>query len=121
MALCKKAGLEGYGERFLGVTLENGRLLHLPEILRALREEIDRRGGVVAARVTVAAPIGEEERKRIEQSLSRQAGRSVRMSVDVDPSILGGFVAKIGSQIFDASVTQAIEHFRRDAREKVGA
>lgn len=120
-ALSEKAGLDTYGTRFLAVVLENGRLLHLAEILRSVREEIDRRGGVVAARVTVAAPIGEEEKKRIEASLSRQSGRSVRMSVDVDPDILGGLVAKIGSQVFDASVAQAIERFRQDAREKVGA
>jgi len=120
-ALSEKAGLDAYGTRFLAVVLENGRILHLPEILRTVREEIDRRGGVVAARVTVAAPIGEEERKQIEDSLSRQAGRSVRMSVDVDPAILGGLVAKIGSQVFDASVAQAVERFRQDAREKVGA
>jgi F-type H+-transporting ATPase subunit delta len=117
----KRAGLDDFGRRFLGVLLENRRILQLPEILAGLSEAFDVQQGVVGARVTVAAPIGEAQRTRIEAALGRRTGRKVRMLVEVDPAVLGGFVARVGSEIFDASVAQAIESFRTAAKEKAGA
>lgn len=119
--LAGKTGVDEYGQRFFGVILAHRRMLLLSEILEDVREQLDRRRGVVAARVTVASPVGEAEKKRIEESLERQLGVRVRMDVDVDPAILGGFVARVGSEVFDASVAQAIERFRQGAREGVEA
>jgi F-type H+-transporting ATPase subunit delta len=120
-ALAKKVAVDEYGERFLRLVLARGRLANLGEILSGLREELDRRRGVVEARVTVAAAISDADRRKIEASLSRQTGKQVRTIVNLDPSVLGGFVAKIGSQVYDASIAQAVERFRRTAAEKVGA
>jgi F-type H+-transporting ATPase subunit delta len=96
--------------------LRNRRIAHLDEILSALREAADRRQGVVAARVRLAAPAGEAQRRAIEEGLSRQLGRKVRMQVEVDPAILGGFVARVGSEVLDASVAHAIERFQEQAK-----
>jgi F-type H+-transporting ATPase subunit delta len=111
-----KAGLDDFGRRLLGLVLSRGRILHLSDILSAIREAHDRRRGVVEARVKVAAPIGEAERGRIEEALVRQLGRTVRMQVEVVPGLLGGFVARVGSEVFDASVAHAIERFREEAK-----
>jgi F-type H+-transporting ATPase subunit delta len=114
--LAAKAEVDDYGRRFLGVVLRNRRIAHLDEILSALREAADRRQGVVAARVRLAAPAGEAQRRAIEEGLSRQLGRKVRMQVEVDPAILGGFVARVGSEVLDASVAHAIERFQEQAK-----
>jgi F0F1-type ATP synthase delta subunit len=37
------------------------------------------------------------------------------MTVKVDPQILAGFVARVGSEVFDASAVRAIERFREEA------
>jgi F-type H+-transporting ATPase subunit delta len=119
--IARRAGLDDFGRRFLGVVLGNRRILHLQEILTGLSEAYDLRAGVVGARVTVAAPIVEAERARIEAALGRRTGRKVRMQVEVDPKLLAGFVARVGSEVFDASIAQAIESFRRAAKEKATA
>jgi F0F1-type ATP synthase delta subunit len=41
--------------------------------------------------------------------------------VDVDATILGGFVAKVGSEVFDASVRHAVERFSELTKERAGA
>ena len=97
-----------------------GRKRRIGEILAGLSESLDARRGVVAAQVTVAAAIGDEERRAIEQALARRIGRRVRMQVAVDPAVLAGFVARVGSEVFDASAAQAIERFRTEAKEKAG-
>jgi F-type H+-transporting ATPase subunit delta len=120
-ALAEKAGADPFGARFLDLALERGRILHLPEILSAVRSRFDQQSGVVAARVWVAAPVGEEEHRRIAEALGRRVGRKVRIDLGVDEKILGGFVAKVGSEVFDASVRHAVERFQRQTKEQAGA
>ncbi len=119
--LTRKAGLDDFGRRFFQVMLANRRVLHASEILSGIREEWDRQRGIVAARVRVASPIGAAEQKRIAEALGRAVGRTVRAQVEVDETILAGFVARIGSEVFDASVVHAIEEFREQAKESAGA
>ena len=119
--LAEKAGVDGFGRRLLDLALERGRILVLPEILSAIRAQFDHDSGVVAARVTVAAPVGDEERARIVDALGRKLNRRVRLDLGVDPRILGGFVAKVGSEVFDASVRHAIERFQKETKEAAGA
>jgi F-type H+-transporting ATPase subunit delta len=119
--LAERAGVDAYGRRLLDLALERGRLLALPEILTAIRTQSDRESGVVAAKVTVAADVGEEERKQIAEALGKRLQRKVRLELGVDEKILGGFVAKVGSEVFDASVRHAVERFQRQSKEKAGA
>ena len=118
--LALRAGLDEVGRRFLAVVLSKRRISHLREIAAGVSETFDAQEGVVAARVTVASPIDEEERGRLEAALSLRVGKTVRMQVDVDPGMIAGFVARVGSNMFDASAVQEIERFRSRAREKAG-
>jgi F-type H+-transporting ATPase subunit delta len=113
--LAVRAGVDDFGRRFLALVLSNRRIVALAEILSAVRAALDRSTGVVEALVTVAAPLEESQRRRIEEALGRQLGRRVRMKVDVDGKILAGFVARVGSEVFDASAARAIERFQGDA------
>jgi len=118
--LAKVSGVDDFGARLLDVVLEKGRLPALGAILAAIRDQADRSGGVVAASVRVASPVGETERAKIAEALARAVGRRVRLEVDVDEKILGGFVAKVGSEVFDASVRRAVELFRERTKEGAG-
>ncbi len=118
--LARRAGLDDFGRRFLVLVLAKRRISHLREIVAGVSETFDAQEGVVAARVAVASPISEEERERLEAALSLRVGRNVRMQVDVDPKMLAGFVARVGSDMFDASAVQEIERFRNQTREKAG-
>ena len=119
--LAEKAGVDELGTRLLNLALQHGRALGLSEILSAIRDQSDRAGGVVAARVTVAGPVDEAARARIAEGLARSVKRRVRLKVDVDEKILGGFVAQIGSEIFDASVRHAVERFQKQTKERENA
>jgi len=119
--LAGKGGVDDFGERFLDLALEHGRVLSLSEILATIRAQWDETSGVVAASVTVARPVDDAERGKIADALGRRVGRRVRLAVDVDATILGGFVAKVGSEVFDASVRHAVERFSELTKERAGA
>jgi F-type H+-transporting ATPase subunit delta len=119
--LAARAGVDAFGARFLEVLLKNRRILELGAILRSLRDAFDTARGVLEGRVTVAAPIGDTEKAAIEQALETKLDGRVRVKVAVDPRILGGFVARVGSNVFDASAVAGIRRFQEQAKGRTGA
>jgi F-type H+-transporting ATPase subunit delta len=119
--LATKAGLDAFGSRFFEVVLKNHRILACGALLKSLREGHDARQGIVEGRVTVATAIADPERTKIEEAVAARVGGRVRLRVEVDPEILAGFVAHVGSNVFDASVAAAIRRFQTQVKERTGA
>jgi ATP synthase F1 delta subunit len=119
--LAARAGLDAFGSRFFEVALKNHRILEAGQILASLEAENDARHGVVRGRVKVAAAIGDSERAKIEEAVAARIGGTVRLAVEVDPSILAGFVAHVSSNVFDASALAAVRRFQEQAKERTGA
>jgi F-type H+-transporting ATPase subunit delta len=88
------------------------RLVLLPDLLASYRERLLDHKHVVRAVVTTAVPIDEARTNAIQQGLATVTGRTVTLSTDVDPSIIGGVIARIGSTVYDASVTRQLEKMK---------
>jgi F-type H+-transporting ATPase subunit delta len=69
--------------------------------------------GIATAQVTSAVPLNEAERGAVADRLSTMTGRKVVVESEVDPSIIGGIVARIGDQLIDASVRGRLEALKR--------
>ncbi|RST30426.1 F0F1 ATP synthase subunit delta [Sphingomonas ginkgonis] len=90
--------------RFLGVLAKNGRLSQLGEVIRLFtRLSADHRGETTAE-VVSARPLDDEQVAQLKQQLRARAGRDVMIDARVDPSILGGIVVRLGSQMIDVSI-----------------
>jgi F-type H+-transporting ATPase subunit delta len=96
--------------KLLVLLAERDRLVLLRDVLSAYRDRVQTLQNVVRAEVTTAAPLAAERALEIERSLAAATGRTVRLSTRVDPSIVGGIVTRIGSTVYDGSVTN---HLRR--------
>lgn len=90
--------------RLLRLLLDNYRLVHLPAIIEAVDELLDRARGVVSATVTAAEELDADQRSRLQGALERLSGSQVRLRSRVDRGLIGGFVAQFGSYRYDASV-----------------
>ncbi len=119
--LAGKAGIDAFGTRFFEVVLGNRRILESGEILKSLSAANDASNGLVRGRATVASAITDPEREKIEKAVAARVGGKVRLEIEVDPSILAGFVAHVGSNVFDASAKGAIRRFEAQAKERTGA
>ena len=107
--LISRTRVKGTTASFLRVLLRNQRLAQLPEISARFGHVLDERAGVVAAEITTARPIPEELKKTLHDTLASATGRTVRLTFATDENIIGGFVARIGSTIFDGSVDNHLE------------
>jgi F-type H+-transporting ATPase subunit delta len=90
--------------KFLGVLAQNRRLNQLPQIIRAFRALAAQYRGETTAEVTSAHPLDDDQVDALKQQLRTRLGRDVNVDLSVDPSLLGGLVVKIGSQMIDSSI-----------------
>ena len=88
------------------------RLVLLPDLLASYRERLLDHKHIVRAVVTTAVPIDEGRTNAIQQGLAKVTGRTVTLSTEVNPSIIGGVIARIGSTVYDASVTRQLEKMK---------
>jgi F-type H+-transporting ATPase subunit delta len=110
--LAARAGVLGIVGKLLALLAERDRLVLLPDLLAAYRDRVLAHRRVVRAEVTTAAPLAPERARQIQQNLSAVTGRDVTLETRVDPSILGGMVTRVGSVVYDASVTGQLQKMR---------
>lgn len=103
-ALVPVLGLDPLTANFLGVLAQNRRLGDLPAIIRAFRDLAARSRGETNAEVVSAHPLDQPQVDALKQQLRHRVGREVAIDLKVDPSLLGGLVVKIGSQMIDSSI-----------------
>lgn len=103
-AVAKKLKLSALTTSFLGVLAANRRLAKLPAIISAFKAIAAAQRGEVAATVTSAHPLSDDQLTALKTKLTAREGRTVMLSATVDPDLLGGLVVTIGSQRIDASI-----------------
>ena len=97
-------GLDAITAKFLGVLADNRRLAKLPAIIAAFRSLAAAHRGETTAEVISAHPLSPDQVDALKQQLRTRVGRDVSVDLSVDPSLLGGLVVKIGSQMIDSSI-----------------
>jgi F-type H+-transporting ATPase subunit delta len=96
----------------LGFLVEQGRVKDLPRIIDALVELAAERRRKAVAEVRSAVPLDEDQRARLRGALSAATGLEVDLKVLVDPSVVGGVVARVGDQVFDGTIRRRLEQAR---------
>jgi F-type H+-transporting ATPase subunit delta len=92
--------------------LERGRIAALPAIARAYQEMCDDKLGRARATVKSARPLDVATQTEIRRALERRTGRSVIMTTEVDPTLLGGIVAQVSGLVLDGSLRARLDALR---------
>src|SRR5205085_10314203 len=98
---------------FFFVLLDHQRIAQLSEIREAFDLLIDQQMGFVRAEVTSAEPLDEQQSAALQAELTRVGGMQIRPHFAVDPSLLGGVLARVGSTLYDGSIRGQLEGMRR--------
>ncbi|HZQ97727.1 MAG TPA: ATP synthase F1 subunit delta [Chloroflexota bacterium] len=107
------SGLDPLRRNFVYVLIERGRIDLLGAVVREFRAMMLEHQGVAEATVTTAVPISDAEADRIAALLARLVGRRVILERQVDPSIIGGVVARVGDRLINGSVAESLAALRR--------
>jgi F-type H+-transporting ATPase subunit delta len=98
--------------KLLLLLADRDRLILLPELATAYEARLMEHAQVVRAQVTTAVALPAERASALHQGLVRATGRQVQLETRVDPTIIGGAVARIGSMVYDGSVTTQLQKVR---------
>ncbi len=104
--------------RFIKLLVEKEREELLPDTVSAYSALKDERLGVVEAHVRTAKPLGYDEAESLRKALEARSGKKVRMKMDVEPSLKGGLVVRIGDKVFDRSVRHQLQVLSAQFQER---
>ena len=116
-ALMDKAEITGLARNFLKLVARNRRLFAAPDMLKSFQTLLARHRGETLAVVTSAEPLSDTQRKALEEALAEKAGGTVKLETHVDPSLIGGLVVQLGSQMIDTSVRTRLQGLRIAMKE----
>jgi F-type H+-transporting ATPase subunit delta len=88
----------------LFVLIDHRRTASLSDIIRTFEEVVDARLGFAQAEISSASDLNDPERRALAERLERLTGKRLRMRFALDPALIGGAVARIGSTVYDGSV-----------------
>lgn len=85
----------------------------LPAIAGAVAEAAASSRDRAVAEVRSAVPLDEATVQRLTASLGRATGKNVEVKVVVDPSVIGGIVARVGDTVIDGSIARRVDSVRQ--------
>lgn len=112
-AVAERLGLEPVMTRTLQLMADRHRLGAIDDLLAVFRERLLERQKIVRADVRSAAPLGADAVAAITARLNALTGKTVAVETAVDPNLIGGVVAKVGSTVYDGSVKTQLEKMRK--------
>jgi F-type H+-transporting ATPase subunit delta len=112
-ALSERLGFAAETRRGLELLAERDRLGMLDEVLAVYRERLLQRQRIQRAEVRSAVPLSPEATQALEARLSQVTGATVKVETLVDPSLIGGVMATVGSTVYDGTVKTQLENLRK--------
>lgn len=99
--------------RIVDLIIGQGRVSEMPAVVARLAEYAANTAGKAIAEIRTAVELDEATVKRLSEALSRATGRELDVRTVVDPSVIGGVVARVGDTVFDGSVRKRLDSLRR--------
>lgn len=110
---CQRLNISGPVRNFLYLLSDKRRFTALHEIVEALDLQLDARLGFARAEVSAAQELDPAQIESLSQRLAQLTGKQIRMKFKVDPSLIGGVVARVGSTVYDGSVRGRLDGLSR--------
>jgi len=104
---------------FYSFLVDQRRLVDLVGIEEAYGDLADADAGLTKAHVRTASPLTDDQRSRLQRALSQRTGRDVELDVEIDPTLLGGVIAKVGDTLYDGSLRSQLDQLRANLGKSV--
>lgn len=117
LAVIKDSGIEADLNKLpinlLSLLASRNSVYTIVDIANSFQELVDEHNNVLRADITTATEMSKDLEETISQSLKKIAGNELTITSKVDPNIVGGFVARVGDRLIDASVKTRLENMKR--------
>jgi F-type H+-transporting ATPase subunit delta len=112
-AIAAKSGMSKTVRNFIAVIAHHQRLHELREMVEAYATIVDEESSVAEAEIVSAQPLDENNRKLLEEKISKLTGlQQVHATYSEDVTLLGGAVVTIGSTVYDGSIRAQLQQLK---------
>jgi len=108
------SGVNPLGLKLAQLLISKGRLNTVDDIADEYQRLLARHRGLETARVTTAVLLSDAEKQNLAARLSAVTGKKVGLETKVDPTILGGVIARINDQLLDGSTRSRLEALKKE-------
>jgi|SoiMethySBSTD1v2_1073268.scaffolds.fasta_scaffold596347_2 F-type H+-transporting ATPase subunit delta len=108
-----RLGLMGNALNLVKLLAQRKKLRIVPEIARRLDRLGDEQAGVVRATVTSARPMSDAFYQQLVSELETATARKIVLERREDPTLIAGFVTRIGDNTIDGSVRGRLNEIER--------
>ena len=115
--ILKSAGIEGLVRDFLLVLARNRRLFAVESVIKSFKALSAKDRGEVAAEIISAVPLTPAQSQDLTDTLRQKLGKSPKLTITVDPKLLGGLIVKVGSQMIDTSLRTKLKNLEKAMKE----
>jgi F-type H+-transporting ATPase subunit delta len=105
-------GLDKQTRNFLFVVIDHRRVAEISLIIDAFEVLLDERLGFIRADVLSAQALAAPQQATLEAEVSRITGKKAKLKFSIDPALIAGVVARIGSTVYDGSVRGQLDTLR---------
>jgi F-type H+-transporting ATPase subunit delta len=103
--------------KLLVMLADRDRLALIPELAEVYRERLMEHQKVINAELTTAVALPADRVAQFEKRIAAATGRRVTMTASVDPALIGGAVARVGSIVYDGSIATQLAKMRERLEE----
>lgn len=97
---------------FIRILIDKGREEYIEAIVKEYKMLVDALKNKVDAVAITAVPMTKEDLLKLQANLSASSGKNIELKNQVDPSVIGGVLVKIGDQIIDGTVKSRLANIR---------
>ena len=108
----KASNFSNITEGFLSLVVEMGKINALFDSKHSIVSKLKEAAGKISAEITTAKELSEGDLSRIKGALSKATGKEIEVSVNIDPSIIGGILAKVEDKVYDNTIKTQLERMR---------
>ena len=98
---------------FVNLIIRNRREIQLADIARGFIALYEKSKGIKRAHVISASGMDEQAKKQLQQQLNRLFQADVKMTAEINPDLIGGFILRAGDRQYDASLSSALKRMRK--------
>jgi F-type H+-transporting ATPase subunit delta len=111
-SVLNRANVNALTKKFIGAVIMNRRLFVINDIIVTFLAELAERRGEIKANVTSAVKLTADQVKKLNTSLNKALGQKVSLSFDVDETLIGGLIVRVGSRMLDSSIRTKLQRLQ---------
>jgi F-type H+-transporting ATPase subunit delta len=103
-----------------GILASNKRVALLGQVAQAFLDLYRKAQGIQAANVVLAAPLtGDLEKQIMAKAKAMTGGSTIELTTEIDPSIIGGFILRVGDLQYNASIANQFQKIKQEFRKSI--